>query len=135
LILIHNIYRQDCQANRVKSERTLSRRLTSFDNAESINILKFKDIFEPLTEVEDKNRIRVDTEAPADENVHAILSQMSGKIGKKFYRFRIAHGIQIDGFCHRNTGQDFFHRDFKFFAVQGARHIGNRVDFIRHMTG
>jgi uncharacterized protein len=67
----------ECAAGLPEIQRRLAARANnrSVSDARLHHLNKFKDTFEPFTEVEEKGRIRVDTEAPVDENVHAILSQ------------------------------------------------------------
>ena len=67
----------ECTAGLPEIQQRLKARANnrSVSDARLHHLKKFKDTFAPLTEVEEKSRIRVDTEAPVDENVHAILSQ------------------------------------------------------------
>lgn len=67
----------ECTAGLPEIQQRLKARANnrSVSDARLHHLKKFKDTFAPLTEVEEKSRIRVNTEAPVDENVHAILSQ------------------------------------------------------------
>lgn len=67
----------ECTAGLPEIQQRLKARAAnrSISDARWHHLKKFKETFEPLTEIEEKRRIRVDTEAPVEENVHAILSQ------------------------------------------------------------
>jgi len=67
----------ECVASLAEIQRRLLARETnrSVSDARLHHLTKFKNIFEPLTETEEKNRIRVNTEDSVAENIHKILSQ------------------------------------------------------------
>ena len=67
----------ECVASLPEIRRRLLGRETnrSVSDARLHHLTEFKNIFEPLTEAEEKIRIRVNTEDSVEENIHKILSQ------------------------------------------------------------
>lgn len=67
----------ECTAGLTEIRRRLAAREKnrSVSDARLHHLKKFENIFEPITEAEERNCIRVNTEAPLDENIHRILSQ------------------------------------------------------------